>query len=138
MDEEDDQFRGRKPSYDSKGRVRGYRTRPGAPMHNPTSNNPITSGTGFTPDDIWADKFKPRLGRNAPAPEHDSGWMGTARGCHDFQGHQGSVVHRRWRHESRGGMERATDEQRGARHGGSSLDGWNPAGWHATDSEIAL
>ncbi len=50
--------RGRLPSYDSRGRVRGFRSRPGAPMATPSSG--LSSGSRATKgerDDQWGEIF---------------------------------------------------------------------------------
>jgi hypothetical protein len=61
----DEEYDGRKPSLDSKGRVRGFRTKPGAPMADTTSNFPMSPNRG-TPKTNWDLMFKNSLTGNNP------------------------------------------------------------------------
>jgi len=63
---------GRRASYNSMGQVRGFRTRPGAPMADPTRNVGSVGSTlsGFTPKSNWDSLFRNRLtGSNPLSPE---------------------------------------------------------------------
>lgn len=51
-----DFFSGRRPSFDSKGKVRGFRSRPGAPQAEPPLG--LTTGTNATSAVDWVGRFK--------------------------------------------------------------------------------
>jgi hypothetical protein len=59
---------GRKPSYDPRGNVRGFRSKPGAPMADTSSNIPMSGppkaieAPSLTPKGIWSKMFTPQLG----------------------------------------------------------------------------
>lgn len=76
--------RGRAPSYNARGQVRGFRTRPGAPQAN-TNQNLGALGlqpSSITPQGVWDQMFRNRVTgetpsslaakRNAPAPSMDT------------------------------------------------------------------
>lgn len=72
-DDEYDQFNGRKPSFNfTKGGpvLRGFRSRPGAPMHDPTKNNPM-SRDNSTPRSNWDAMFRSRASGVAPKEVED-------------------------------------------------------------------
>lgn len=58
MADETDNYNGRRPSFDRRGNVRGYRSRPGAPMADTTKNAPMSQDRR-TSDDNWNNMFKP-------------------------------------------------------------------------------
>lgn len=61
--------KGRSPSFNSAGNVRGFRSRPGAPMADPTQNKgAITTGTlAGTPQANWDSMFRNRVTGETPS-----------------------------------------------------------------------
>ena len=60
---------GRRPSYDRAGNVRGFRSKPGAPLADPTNNLPMSEDR-MTPKGTWNNMFKNSLtGNNPLSPE---------------------------------------------------------------------
>jgi hypothetical protein len=83
---------GRRPSYNSRGQQRGFRSKPGAPLADPTSNLPMSGASG-TAKSNWDSMFKNSLtgnnplsqeARTAPAP------VSVAAGPNDFNPNSGA------------------------------------------------
>jgi len=70
---ENDTYDGRKPSFDSTGRVRGFRSKPGAPMHDPTQNKGSTAA-GFSSnwDSIFRNTASNKFGASGTNPRYFS------------------------------------------------------------------
>lgn len=62
-------YDGRKPAFDRRGEIRGFRTKPGAPLADQTSNNPLSQNGGTTKSN-WDTMFRNSLtGNNPLSPE---------------------------------------------------------------------